>query len=268
MLSSSEKFRLGVFLVTAATLLLGTVVLLAGFQLTQSNDLYTIRFDESVKGLEVGAQVKYNGVRVGQITDIEIDKDNNSLVKATVELREGTPVKEDTTAVMVAMGITGLKFVELTGDSARAKRLKPGQEIKAGQSFIGTLEGKAQDIAVKTELAITQINMLLSDKNVKEISEIITNINDISGSLATFLEENDENLDKTVTRITHASRDLQEGMASANRSIQRFEGIVESADPKIDAILDNIDDTTKSFKKAGKSLARVDRILKRHRRNP
>ena len=173
MISRAERVRLGIFLFIALGLLILAVSLLAGYHLTRELDVYTVRFTESVSGLEVGAQVKYNGVRIGQITDIAIDQDDLERVVATLEIRKGTPVKADSQAVLVAMGITGLRFVEITGGTSRSKLLQPGDEIPSGKSLLGTLEGKAEDIAVRTEMALDKINRVLSDQNIQRVHDIV-----------------------------------------------------------------------------------------------
>jgi phospholipid/cholesterol/gamma-HCH transport system substrate-binding protein len=261
MISRTEKIRLGVFLIAAGTLVAAAFAVLAGFRLTEKNDVYTVRFEESVSGLEVGAQVKYNGVRVGQITDIRIDKDDIDRVVAVLELREGTPVKTDTTAVLVAMGITGLKFVELTGGTKSAKLLKPGSGIQAGQSLIGTLEGKATDIAVKMELALNKINAVLTDENLRGIKEIIANVAKVSGDLSTVVADNKVPVTEIVKNAQVASADLKEGLASAKNSAARLEEVMTEAQPQVHTILTNAADATESFKRVASSLAKVDKIL-------
>jgi len=261
MISRTEKVRLGIFLIAAGALVAAAFAVLAGFRLTEKTDRYTVRFEESVSGLEVGAQVKYNGVRVGQITDIRIDPKDVDLVIAVLELREGTPVKADTTAVMVAMGITGLKFVELAGGTKSAALLKPGSEIKSGQSLIGTLEGKAQDIAVKMELALNKINTVLTDENLRGIKEIIANVAALSGDAKALVADNDDRVGVILRNAETASVDLQEGLASASRSAERLEEVMTEAQPEVRKILTNASDATESFKRVAGSLSRIDKIL-------
>jgi phospholipid/cholesterol/gamma-HCH transport system substrate-binding protein len=238
------------------------ISLLAGYHFTRERDIYTVRFTESVSGLDVGAQVKYNGVRIGQITDIEIDRSDLERVIATMEIRQGTPVKADAEAVLVSMGITGLRFVEITGGSKRAKLLKPGDEIPAGKSLMGTLEGKAEDIAVRTEMALDKINQVLSDKNIQGVHDIVINMNDITGDVADLLKENKQNISKIIGNVEVISRDLKKTMASLGRSSERLEGVITESEPKVGEIMDNLNATAKDFRKAGKSLARIDNILK------
>jgi phospholipid/cholesterol/gamma-HCH transport system substrate-binding protein len=262
MISRAERARLGIFLFVAIGLMVLAVSLLAGYHFTRERDMYTVRFTESVSGLEVGAQVKYNGVRIGQIIDIEIDRSDLERVIATLEVRHRTPVKVDSEAVLVSMGITGLRFVELTGGSKRAKLLNPGDEIPSGKSLMGTLEGKAEDIAVRTELALDKINRVLSDKNIRGVHDIVVNMSDITGDVADLLKENKQNITKIIGNVEVTSRDLKQTMASLNRSTERLEGVITESEPKVGDIMDNLSATAKDFRKAGKSLARIDNILK------
>ncbi|GAB4307011.1 MAG: MlaD family protein [Myxococcota bacterium] len=261
MITRSEKIRLGIFLVASGVVLIISIVVLAGLHFMEPRDIYKIRYEESVSGLEVGAQVKFKGVRVGQVIDIQIDPKNIDLVIVTVALREGTPIKRDTEAVLTAMGITGLKFIELTGGSPKAENLPKDEFISAGASVIGTLEGKAQDIAVKIELALNKINTVLSDKAVREMGETFGNVNEITANLSKIIKENDENINTILANLSETSKDLREGMASARRSAYELEATMKSSRPKLTAIINNINETTASFKGVAKDLSRLGEIL-------
>jgi ABC-type transporter Mla subunit MlaD len=58
-LTKSEKVRLGAFLLSAAVLLFGSILILAGLKLWEDRDTYHISFHESVTGLEPSASVRY-----------------------------------------------------------------------------------------------------------------------------------------------------------------------------------------------------------------
>lgn len=261
MITRSEKLRLGVFLVTSFALLGATVIVLTGLRLSEKTEKYTVKFEESVSGLEIGAQVKYNGVRVGQITDIRIDKSNLHRVIATLALREGTPVKADTTAVLVSMGITGLRFVELTGGTQGSSVIPPGSEIKSGQSFMGALEGKAQDIAVKIEVALHKLNTVLSEENISNITEIVDNVASLSKNLNTLVSDNSEKIGEIIENTKVASAHLKSTAASASSAAENMDGMIAESRPRVREIFASVDDTAASFKKAARSFQRVDKVL-------
>jgi paraquat-inducible protein B len=83
----------GVFVLGA--LLLGVVALVAfgGINLFSRPQRFTVFFDESVSGLDVGSPVKLRGVKVGRVTDIRIRYDaakKRSEIEVACELSRNT----------------------------------------------------------------------------------------------------------------------------------------------------------------------------------
>ena len=263
MISRSEKIRLGVFLLVSSAVLVITVVVLAGMSLLKSVDTYKVNFTESVSGLEVGAQVKYNGVRVGQVSDIRIPTDDVNNVEVLLELRKGTPVKNDTKAVLTGMGITGLKFVELTGGSSRADRLKPGGAIKAGHSLMGTLGGKAESITTKTDIALSKINAVLSETNITNIEGIVGDIKSITGKIDKLVSDNEFKIATIFDDLSQTAMELREGSAAANRGLNRLDELVQGSSPDVEEIVQNLNETSRRFKKTATDLGKVDDILEK-----
>ena len=107
--------------------------------------VYRVRFAESVSGLSLGDPVKFQGVDVGNVRAIALDRDDPRLVQVDVALRKDTPVKIDTKATLKLKGITGVVYIELEGGAPEAQALlaatTPGQvpEIPAERSAIATV---------------------------------------------------------------------------------------------------------------------------------
>jgi phospholipid/cholesterol/gamma-HCH transport system substrate-binding protein len=57
---------------------------------------YHVQFDGSVPGLLIGAGVLFNGIRVGEVTDLGLAPDNPRRVNATISVASTTPVRSDT----------------------------------------------------------------------------------------------------------------------------------------------------------------------------
>ena len=239
----SKSMIFGVIIVVV-----GVFVTLAGIKLMEASDMYKAQFDESVSGLEIGAQVKYNGVRVGQVASIKNNPEKIVQVTVLLELDKGTPVKTDTEAVLMSMGITGLKFVELAGGSDEAALLLPGDTIRTGHSFMGSMEGKAEDIAVKVELAVSKVNAVLSENNIAHFNDILLSIKGFSHGADVLLSENDDKFTGMIDDLTLVSKDLKKGMASAGRSAETVEEILTDSKPDVTAILTNVNRTATSIR--------------------
>jgi phospholipid/cholesterol/gamma-HCH transport system substrate-binding protein len=82
---------------------------------------YRVRFDGSVSGLLVGSNVLFNGMRVGEVTSLELDEKQPNIVMATLAVDPSAPIRSDTAVGMDFQGLTGAPVVVLNGGSAEAQ---------------------------------------------------------------------------------------------------------------------------------------------------
>ena len=76
---------------------------------------YHVQFDGSVPGLLVGAAVLFNGIRVGEVTDLGLAPDSPRRVNATISVVSTTPVRSDTKVGLEFQGLTGVPVIALEG---------------------------------------------------------------------------------------------------------------------------------------------------------
>src|SRR6202795_382584 len=82
---------------------------------------YHVQFDCPVPGLLVGAGVLFNGIRVGEVTDLGLAPDNPRRVNATISVSATTPVRSDTRVGLEFQGLTGVPVIALEGGMLLAK---------------------------------------------------------------------------------------------------------------------------------------------------
>ena len=145
--TQGQKIRLGLFATVTAVLVVVVLAVFGGLRLGKSRQDYKVEFTGSVLGLETGADVLLNGVRVGQVSGIAVSPANVSRVRVTLSVDAGTPVKTDTHAILAYAGITGLKVIDLRGGTQTAARLLPGGIISEGTSSIDRLQRAADRLA-------------------------------------------------------------------------------------------------------------------------
>ena len=108
-------FLAGIFvLVLGAAMVAGLLWLSVGTS-TRDYDKYYVYMTESVAGLNTDAPVKFQGVDVGRVIDIRLDPKNPERVRLVLAIEKGTPIKEDTIAVLGFQGLTGIAHLNLTG---------------------------------------------------------------------------------------------------------------------------------------------------------
>lgn len=249
MVSKAQKIRLGIFVITACVLLFALIALIVGKSLLNKQDTYYIAYKNvSVAGLNVGGAVQYHGIRIGRVEDLSIDPKDVSTVIVTLSVKQGTPIKTDVTAVLAAVGITGLKKVELIGGDIRAKNLKPGYYITAGKSTLDKITGKAEVIAEKVEAILNNLAKMTGGENKQNIEQVIDETRKSLNNLNGILVENRSNFNNSMQNISIIS----------NEFVLLMKNIREKSDQidmtQINATINNIDGTVKELNKSVKNI--------------
>lgn len=208
-ITRAQKVRLGVFVLSSLALLLAALAVLIGGRLARQEDSYFTRFTDSVSGLEIGAPVKFQGVRIGSVESIDIDREDISKVRVTLGLKRGTPVKSDSVVTMNSMGITGLKFVELTGGTNESDFLEPGSEIPSAESFMDRLTGKADVISEKIELLANNLVAMTGETQRQHIETILAQTAELISTTNRLVQNNEGKIDQIMADLAIASDSMK-----------------------------------------------------------
>jgi len=110
-------------LVMLALIIFGIIWLSAGIT-TEKYSYYTIFMKESVTGLNKDGPVEFNGVEVGTIDDMIINKENPQLVELRLKIKTSTPITEGTKAKLALRGaLSGAAFILLEDKGTDKKPL-------------------------------------------------------------------------------------------------------------------------------------------------
>lgn len=259
MITRAQKIRLGIFFTVSISLLMVTLVILTGVEMGGNRDIYMVRYTVSMSGLEPGAPVKYNGVRVGRVENIKINKEDVSEVIVILSLDKGTPIKKDTKAVVAVTGITGLKYVELTGGTRDSEFLEPGSEIQGEESILDRLSDHAENIAQRTEVVLEQIRKATTPENQERLFRIADEFAKLIVSVNQIIDENREDIKYTVTSAKNSVGHIEDLLGNAKHEItlslsalRRFseklnEGIEKE---RVKKIISDIEQITDKIRKA------------------
>ncbi len=141
---------------------------------------YRIRFDHSVSGLLLGSAVQFNGIRVGEVTDLWLDARNPRQVVVTIAVRNDTPVRGDTEVGLVFGGLTGVPEIALTGGSPDAP-LAEGTGSEPPLLVAG--EGATVDWTEAAREAFARIDSMLGE-NSEPLRNTLQNLDAFSEALA------------------------------------------------------------------------------------
>ncbi len=284
MASKATKVRVGAFLAVTAALLAVVIVVFGGMRFWEKKHTYRILFDETVMGLETGAQVFLNGIKVGRVDNIQLAAEDLNKVEVTIVVKADAPVHTDTVAMLNFTGITGLKVIDLRKGSLKTPLLADGGSIPQGEGMLDKMTKKAEVIADQSEQLMKKANQIVENlivitgpKQLEGIGEIVqssktaaANLAQATGSLKEMIGENRAALKETLVAVkgaVGATQKLIEGQVSgivgnAGELIGDIKSIVRGTQGPMTSAMFDLRQASRNFKELSRDLRqRPSRLL-------
>jgi len=244
-------------LLLGAVLIIGVLWLASGGAFQKKYDLYLALEDESVAGLNLNAPVKYNGVDVGKVRGIRLDPSNPQRVNLLFAIERGTPIKEDTVAVLKTQGLTGIAYVELSGGAQNSPPLRVAAGarypvIRTKPSLSARLENVLTNVLAKLDSTSSSINAILSEENRAAFKSALADIATVAHTIAARKDAID-------TSITHAARTLE----NTSQATAHMGAVVDRIGRSADAVEKMGNEVAKTSASAGKTVDSVGADVKR-----
>lgn len=187
---------------------------------------YDVVFEGPVRGLRSASEVRFNGIQVGEVTDLGLNPDNPGEVIARIRVDAATPVKVDSVAQLEPQGLTGLSYIQLSSGSADAARLESrlgdrAPRIYARAAQIEALVEGGETLLESAQLIALRLGRLLSEENLESTTNTLNNLEALTGALA---EDEDliadfrlalNNLNQAAVDISAAAQGIEQFGATA-----------------------------------------------------
>lgn len=216
---------IGAFALVVAFAAFGFVFWFSGASQTAQYKTFEVHFNGSVSGLLRGNDVRFNGLKVGEVTQLAISDQDPSRVDVLISVDRKTPVKTNTRARLEQTGFTGVAHVSLTGGTPGAGELraKPGETypvIEGERSEIQNILENVQKLSSSATDVLDKLGKLL-DSNSQTISDMLKNTEKVTKALA----DNSGGIDAFI-------RDMSEISASMKPLPARIDKLLAAIDPK------------------------------------
>ncbi|MDR3012539.1 MAG: MlaD family protein [Chitinispirillales bacterium] len=186
-ITAAQKVRLGVFVIIGMVVLAVFIITPIAMKLTHRTKTYIAFFEhESLQGLEQGASVKFNGVSIGRVQRVSYYPEDINKMKVEMRVAENFPMRVDMHAKTGLIGITGLKYIEITGGTNEAPLLKAGGEIETRPPFFHGIGGRVDTLARHVETLLLHLGALTNPDSLQSIKIAVDNIADLTGDAKLF----------------------------------------------------------------------------------
>jgi phospholipid/cholesterol/gamma-HCH transport system substrate-binding protein len=247
--SRANHLLVGSFVLLALVAIFAFVIWLARVELDQQVREYQIYFRGSVHGLGIGGEVNYRGIKVGTISRITVDPADPSRVGVVVRIDESTPLREGDVATLKSRGLTGVATINIEGATANSPDLVAAgenvlPEIPSRQSELERLFQDAPELLNRGILLAERTSELLGPQNQRLITATLTNINELTSTLASqkdSLASVLESMGSAGNEFALGARGFRELMARLNRlsveasvSLDRLQATLAHVDRVLD----------------------------------
>ena len=240
---------IGAFTLGAVVAAFLFVMWIVGYGAGGGHRRYQIVFSGSVSGLSTGATVLFNGLKVGEVTDLGFVKGNPSQVVADIDVTNASaPINADTKAQLETQGLTGSATVALIGGAK-------GGELTGNPPVIPSLPtATLADLQTKAGYVLDLANKLLVD-NAQPIHKTIENVETFSLALA----NNSGGVDAALKGLADLGKTIEPLANRLQALSDDADTLVKAIDAdKVRAIVDNVQAISG---KADSVLSRADKLL-------
>jgi phospholipid/cholesterol/gamma-HCH transport system substrate-binding protein len=256
-----ERTLVGLFVVIAGAVLVGTLVVLSG-GVGRSTVAHRAYFKYS-GGVEAGAPVRYGGMTIGKVRQVRVDPVNSTRIEIDFDVDRDAPLKTDSVAKLSTLGPLSDNYIEITTGTEHAALAPAGAVILSEEAFgLPQLGEAVQQMLPSVQMALRKLNA-----NLDGLQVTLARANDLL---------NDRNRAAIAGSLNNLDHMVAEVRPKANQSLDNLNGALTDARPKIAATLTNLqalssqlnpllDDLKTTTAKANETLAHVDSTLVENR---
>lgn len=209
---------IGLFMLAVIAASFGFVYWLENKGGFSQREVYQVRFEGSVSGLLVGSAVLFNGIRVGEVTNLTLDPAAPQQMIATIAVDLNTPIRTDTQVGLETQGLTGGAAVTLRGGSGTSP-LVSGEG--GAPPVIVAQQSASQDWTQAARDAFQRVDGILAE-NSEALHDAIANIDTFSDALA----RNSDKVDGILAGLERMT-----GGAAGKTGIPLYDLVAASAVP-------------------------------------
>lgn len=217
----------GAFIIASFILGFAFIIWGVGSRAETTDIPYDILFKDSVDGLSISNPVLLNGVRVGKVTDIILSQDRPEDIRVRILVKPMTPIRDDSRAKLVPIGITGQSAVFISGGTAASPLLKPIYKgniplIKTVPSPIEEMFKVLPEMLTTGKKLLKDLRKVVDEENRQNIKEFLANINSFSDTLV----KSEENIQLALESIKNAAAETEQAMNKTKHAAATIDGYV------------------------------------------
>lgn len=260
-MSTKENKRsliVGLFTLVGLIILVVGILVLGSQQNKFSKNLIVKAYFNDVKGLKVGNNVWFSGVKVGIIKEVSFESIEKVRVVMAIQEKDSQFIRKDVVATLGSDGLIGNSIISLVGGTSQFPQIENDDVLKSGASggmeqMIGLLQENGDNLSVITKnfAKLSQqmvdgkgtVGALLTDdeiannlkSSVGSLSKVMTDANLAVNNLVSLTQKLNSN-----EGLIHDLTTDKEVFSSLRQSAAQLQGVTQTAN----ALMENLNKTS------------------------
>jgi phospholipid/cholesterol/gamma-HCH transport system substrate-binding protein len=207
--TTGNKVKLGVFVSVTVILFIAGIYFIGQRQQLFSSTFHISGIFNDISGLQVGNNVRFSGINVGIVEDIQQVTDSTVQVDMLIVERTRKFIKKNAKAIISSDGLMGSKIVLIIPGTT-------GEQALADNDRIETFRpASIDDILMKVKVTADNAALITGD-----LSAIVLNIREGKGTIGKLLMDSvlAENVDKALVNIKQGAGGFKQNMDAASHN--------------------------------------------------
>jgi phospholipid/cholesterol/gamma-HCH transport system substrate-binding protein len=206
---TGNNIKLGIFVTISIVLFIAAIYIMGKKQLLFGNTFQVSGVFKDVNGLQIGNNVRFSGINVGIVKDIQLVTDSTVRVDMTIDENTRKYMKKNSKAIIGSDGLMGGKILLIIPGSASNDLIANNDTIATAQPV------NMEDIMVKLKVTSDNAAAITGD-----LAAIIHNVRSGNGTVGKLFMDNRfaGNLDKTLVNFKEGTGGFKQNMDAASQS--------------------------------------------------
>jgi phospholipid/cholesterol/gamma-HCH transport system substrate-binding protein len=207
--NSGYIWKLGMFVIVGLLLFI-----IAIYFIGKNRNLFVSTFQlkshfKNVSGLKTGNNVRFSGINVGTVNEIEFVSDTSVVVNFIIKKEVQQFIKTDAVASIGSDGLMGDKVLTISPGTASNKVVKNNDNIASTNAV------EMEDLMKSVKVSIDNAGII-----TEQLAEFTYKMNNGNGALSKLMSDESfaKDVDATMSNMKKASKGLNENMEAAKHN--------------------------------------------------
>lgn len=254
------EIKVGITILLATVLLVMSIVWLKGITFKPNTFEVEITFNNTA-GLQIGDPVTVSGMKVGKVTDINLEADS---VLVSVSLSNSVILKEDVRAVITSTDFFGGKKIELVTGVAdnvfKSKRFRGTREpdITELTSQLKEIATDVKGTLQRVDSVLIGVNNFVGDKKmINSLKNAVYNLDSTTSRVRQIVERSDVRIDSTLSRLSSSTKIFKTMLSRTDAQIDSTFGNVRLITQSVMDVTQSLDSIVSKVQSGEGNLGRM-----------